>query len=318
MKTKKKYKHISFEERFVIEKMLRKKNTIRNIAELLGRSPNTISYEVKKNVVSGIYTAKKASHRAYVKRWRSKRTCMKVAMDGFLTRFVEKKLREKWSPKQISGYLDREYGITCSDKAIYKFINKRGLDYLLFWSWNNKKTGRKKGSWNTANDGRKRIDSRPSVIGVGHFEMDFIVSKQSKYVLLVVTDIVTKHTMIEILPNRKHTTVSRALSGMFCGHRVESITTDNDIAFNCWKTLEKQLDTTIYFTDPYCSWQKGLVENTNRWIRCFVPKKRDVSSVTNGEIQEILSFINDRPREVIEFRTPREYYYELSSVLLEG
>jgi len=315
---KKKYKHIRFEERFTIEKLLKAKLPIRRIAEFLDRSPNTISYEVRKNVVNGKYSAKKANHKAYVKRWRSKRMCMKVAMDGFLTRFVEKKLREKWSPKQISGYLDFEYGITCSDKAIYKFTNKRGLDYLLFWSWNNKRGGPKKGGWNTTQDGRKRIDSRPPVVGSGHFELDFVVSSQSTSVLLVATDITTKNTLIERLPNRKHTTVSRALSNMFRGHTVKSITTDNDIAFNHWKEIEEQLHTSIYFTDPYCSWQKGLVENTNRWIRCFVPKKRDIASVTEEEIQDMLSFLNDRPREIIEFRTPREYYLELTSVLLEG
>lgn len=128
----------------------------------------------------------------------------------------------------------------------------------------------------------------------------------------------TKNTLIRKLPNRKRITVDDALSEMFYGHRVESITTDNDIAFNHWKTIEKQLGTTMYFTHPYCSWEKGLVENTNRWIRCFVPKKRDIASVTSEEIQHMLSFINDQPREIIDFRFPSEYYSELTGVRLRG
>lgn len=315
---KKKYKHLSFEERFTIEKLLRKKVAIRRIAELLERSPNTISYEIKKQRGKGVYRAQKAHHRAYVKRWRSKRQCLKVAMDGFLTRLVDRKLREKWSPKQISGYLHKEYGITCSDKAIYKFVDKRGLDHLLFWSWNKKKTGPKRSVWGASSDGRKYIDVRPLVTESGHFEVDFIVSKQSTCVLMVATDIVTKGTLMQVLPNRKHATVRRMLPLMFCGHSVKSITIDNDIAFNCWETLEDSLNTTIYFTHPYCSWEKGLVENTNRWIRCFVPKKRDIASVTDEELYEIHSFINNRPRAVIDFRTPSEYYSLLSGVLLEG
>jgi IS30 family transposase len=105
MKEKRKYKHLSFEERYVIEKLLKKKLKIRDIAELLNRSPNTISYEINKNIVNGEYLAKKAQHKSYFRRYRSKRQCLKVSMDRFLTRFVEKKLRDKWSPKQISGYL---------------------------------------------------------------------------------------------------------------------------------------------------------------------------------------------------------------------
>jgi len=107
-------------------------------------------------------------------------------------------------------------------------------------------------------------------------------------------------------------------SSMFHGVALRSITTDNDIAFTCWRELEVLLNTQIYFTHPYHSWEKGLVENTNRWIRCFVPKRRDIESVSDEEMQEILSFINDRPRECIGFRTPTEYYSKLTSVLLEG
>ncbi len=315
---KKKYKHLSYEERYVIEKLFNKKVSIRDIAEVLGRSPNTISREIKKNSVWGIYKANKAHKKAGYKRWRSKRQCLKVSMDKFLIKFVEKKLREKWSPKQISGYLKINYKIVCSPKAIYKFTDRRGLDYLLFWSWNNKKSGRKRYSYNNPKDNRKYIDVRPQEIVIGDFELDFIVSKQSKYVFLVAVDRLTKKTLIEILPNRKRHTVNMALSKMFLDIKVNSITTDNDISFVHWKSIEKMLNTQIYFTHPYHSWEKGLVENTNRWIRCFVPKKRDISSVTKKEKQEILSFLNDRPREIIDFRTPNEYYLLLTSVLLEG
>ncbi|MCB9814052.1 hypothetical protein H6784_01415 [Candidatus Nomurabacteria bacterium] len=60
-------------------------------------------------------------------------------MDSFLVSFVEDKLEQKWTPKQISGHLKRELGVTCSAKAIYKFIESRGLEYRLFWRWNKKK-----------------------------------------------------------------------------------------------------------------------------------------------------------------------------------
>ncbi len=313
-----KYKHLCFEERFLIEKLFCSGVVVRRIAELLTRSPNTISREIRKNSVKGAYTAEKAKQKASMKRWRAKCQCLKVALDSFLTMFVEEKLEQKWSPKQISGHLKREYRITCSAKAIYKFAESRALNHLLFWGWNTVKGGRKRGRWKTTHDGRHFIEERPERVGVGHIELDFIVSKGSTWVLLVAVDAVAKKTWVRKLPNRKRSTVRAALSCMFHGAELKSITTDNDIAFTCWRELEVLLNAPIYFTHPYHSWEKGLVENTNRWIRCFVPKRRDIGTVTEEEIHEVLSFLNDRPREVIGFLSPSEYYASLTTVLLEG
>jgi transposase, IS30 family len=313
-----KYHHLSFEERFCIEKMYCAGSAVRRIAEFLNRSVNTVSREIKKYSVKGIYTAEKAEQKSSAKRWRAKVQCLKVAMNSFLCIFVEEKLEKKWSPKQISGHLKREYDIQCSAKAIYKFAESRGLEHLLFWGWNNHKGGWKRGRWKTAHDGRKYIDERPVRNESWHFEMDFIVSKDSKWVLLVVVDRHTKKTWVVKLHNRKRDTIRAALSRLFSGVLVKSITTDNDIAFTCWRELEALLNTRIYFTHPYHSWEKGLVENTNRWIRCFVPKRRDIESVTEEEMQEIHSFLNDRPREVLGFRTANEVSLLTSSVLLEG
>jgi len=319
MKTNKTYKHLQYEERFTIEKLLNANVAIREIAHFLGRSPNTISNEIKKNSVKGIYTAQKAQLKVKQRRWRAKGQCLKVAMSSFLTRFVEKKLEKKWTPKQISGHLKNELGITCSSKAIYKFIEHRGLEYRLFWRWNKKKGGPKRNTHKPAEDGRKYIDSRPDTSNqVGHYELDFIVSKHSTYVLLVATDRVSKKSLLGILPNRKRTTVSAAFSEMFGSVTIKSITTDNDIAFSHWRELEEIIQAPIYFCHPYHSWEKGLVENTNRWIRCFIPKRRDIASVTQEDLDEIYSFLNDRPRECIGFKIPNVYHYELTSVLLEG
>jgi len=285
---------------------------VRTIAEVLKRSPNTVSREIRKNSVKGVYTAEKARQKTSMRRWRAKQQCLKVAMDSFLIVFVEEKLGKKWSPQQISGYLKRELGIICSAKAIYKFIESRGLNHLLFWGWNNRKGGRKRGHWKNVRDGRIHIDGRPERVGVGHIELDFIVSKESPWVLLVAVDWMTKQTWIQKLPNRKRDTIRAALSKLFHGVDLKSITTDNDIAFTCWRELETLLNTRIYFTHPYHSWEKGLVENTNRWIRCFVPKRRDIGTVTQEELDEIHSFLNDRPRESIEFRIPSEYYVSLT------
>lgn len=315
------YTHLRFEERFVIEKLWTGGSVIRDIANYLGRSPNTVSREIQKNMVKGAYTAEKAEAKVRARRWRAKRQCLKVAMNSFLVRFVEERIQKpyRWSPKQISGHLKRELSITCSAKAIYKFIESRGLERNLFWRWNKKRGGPKRQTHKPALDGRKLIDSRPDTTGImGHYEMDFIVSKHSTVVFLVVVDRYTKYTRIRILPNRKRHTIRAAFADVFRGVPVQSITTDNDIAFNHWVELEEIIQAPIYFCHPYHSWEKGLVENTNRWIRCFVPKRRDIASVTQDDLNEIHAFLNDRPRECVGFRSPREYYQEITSVLLEG
>lgn len=316
---KKTYKHIQFEERYFIEKMWAQNTAIREIASLLGRSPNTIAREIKRNSVKGNYDAKKAQAKVSQRRWRAKQQCLKVAMDGFLVRFVEEKLKKKWTPKQISGHLRKESGITCSAKAIYKFIESRDLEYRLFWRWNKKKGGPKRKTHKVADDNRKYIEERTSSTNeVGHYEVDFIVSKHNPAVLLTATDSLTKHSLVAKLPNRKRHTISAAFSKMFSSIIIKSITTDNDIAFTHWCELESIIQAPIYFCHPYHSWEKGLIENTNRWIRCFVPKRRDIASVTQEELNEIHAFLNDRPRECIDFRIPSEYYYEITGVLLEG
>lgn len=314
----KKYTQLSSEERFVIEKLLGVGSKIRAIAEILGRSPNTVSREIARNAVNGMYEAEKACHKAYATRWRAKQDCLKVALDAFLTGFVTEKLKKKWSPRQISGHLRVEYGITCSAKAVYKFAESRCLERHLFWRWQKRKGGPKKQRSGLPKDGRHYLDERPVLEDIGHLEIDFIVSKHSAWVLLVVVDRLSKRTWVKRLPNRKRSIIRAALSEMLRDVVVRSITTDNDIAFTCWRELEVLLQTRIYFTHPYHSWEKGLVENTNRWIRCFVPKRRDLASVTEEEVEEIHAFLNDRPRECLGFVSSMQYYSSTQSVLLEG
>jgi IS30 family transposase len=88
------------------------------------------------------------------------------------------------------------------------------------------------------------------------------------------------------------------------------VTTDNDIVFRKWKEFETVIHTPFFFTEPYHSWEKGLVENTNRWIRCFVSKRRDISTVSDDELRSIEVFLNETPRQCLEYRTAMEVLLE--------
>lgn len=315
-KSKTRYKHLTNEERKHIEYLkneLGKKG--REISREMKRSPTTINEELKSGSVKGIYNADVAQKKADYKRRRSKTKLLKVLLDGELRKKVEKEIRQNISPRRISGDL-RSKGIQISSKSIYKFVHSYNLDSYLCFKGKPRKVSGEYNYRKTKELDKVRIDSRPCIRGVyGHYEMDFIVSRHSTYVLLVVVEILSHRVYIRKLPNRKHEVVTRALVDIFYGKTVLSITTDNDIAFSHWKQLELILNTKIYFCYPYHSWEKGLVENTNRWIRQFVKKKSDIELVTEEKLQSIDYWFNQYPREILGFKSANELVleYQLSS-----
>jgi IS30 family transposase len=296
---------MSYEERVEIAALQGAGLGVRAIAARLERSPNTISRELREKKVKGAYVPKKAQHKTYWRRYISKRNCMKVALNPVLGAFVREKLATSWSPERIAGYLKRN-GTSVSTKAVYKYVYSRCLEQYLFWRKHRVRGGPKRRSPRTPRDARKYIDTRPPLKRSGHFEADFIVSSHNSVVLLVVVDRYTRATSIRRLQNGRNVTVSQAFRDVFRGSRVKTLTLDNDISFNHWKELERMLRTRIYFTHPYHSWEKGLVENTNRWIRTFVAKRRDIASVTDDELRSAEKFLNETPRQCLGYRTAVE------------
>jgi len=308
---KNKKKHLKIEERFCIEKMLTWGKSFSEIARVLGRGLSTISEEVNENGGRDNYKAEKAHHRAYIKQYWKKKNCNKVAMDNNLSKFVEKKLSLGWSPETISSRLEIQSGLKyASSKSIRKFIDNRpGLERYLFWERNHMKTGRKRKKDNFLYDPlRKWIDSRPykAEYEYGHWEMDFIVSKHNSSVLLVLIERYSKKLLLRIIPNRNNDLVNKTIFEMLKNHTVKTITTDNDIAFGKWKILERMLQAEIYFCHPFHSWEKGLVENTNRWIRQFIKKKTNLQLVSIEELKAIEDWFNHTPRQCLEGRTAYE------------
>lgn len=299
-----KYHQLSFEERVQIELLKINGVSIRGIARLLERSPNTISRELREKLVKGVYLPKKAHHKTYYRRYLSKRQCLKVSLDPYLSKFVDTHVRLGWSPERMAGHLRLE-GYLISTKAIYNFVYHRSLDGYLLLSHRKRFTRRHRAQWR---DGRVYTKDRPLITNTGHFEADFIVSSHNQASLLVVVDKYSRRTWIERIPNRKHAVVTRAFKQIFRGINVRTLTLDNDISFSHWRKLEKNIGTTIYFTEPYRSWEKGLVENTNRWIRLFVLKRSDIGLVPYSRIQQSLYYLNEIPRQCLGYRTTMEVY----------
>lgn len=304
-----KYQQLRFEERVQIELLKRSGVSIRGIARLLLRSPNTISRELREKLVNGLYLPKKAHHKTYYRRYLSKRQCLKVGKDPHLSKFVDTHIRLNWSPQRMSGHL-RQEGYNVSTKAIYRFVYQRSLDGHLLLKARRTKCRRYRPQWC---DHRRYIADRPHIDTSGHFEADFVVSGHNQVSLLVVVDKHTRRTWIERIPNRKHAVVTRAFKKIFYGINVRTLTLDNDISFSHWQKLETILKTDIYFTQPYRSWEKGLVENTNRWIRLFVPKRSDIALAAHADIQGALHYLNEIPRQCLGYRTATEVYQQCPS-----
>ena len=87
-------------------------------------------------------------------------------------------------------------------------------------------------------------------------------------------------------------------------------TTDNGPEFAAHKDITKYLGVPVYFADPYCSWQKGTVENTNKLIRQYIPKKDSFDNYTDKRIMSIQKKLNERPREKLNFDTPKYKFFE--------
>lgn len=289
--------HLLKEERFCIEKMKKAGFSSEEIAKTIGRGKSTVDEELRKNGGAKAYNYEVAHHRAYLKQYRKKRTCMKVAMNIGIRQKVEYYLfHHQYSPETISATLWFKHRLRASAKAIYKYIKKRCLEYLL---------ARYK-----ARKGKKRLNSGLSDRifitdmncvrnGYGHWEGDFIVSPTNTGVLLVLVERITKETKIAHLPNRNNDLVNDTITRLLSDRTVSSLTLDNDIAFNKHTILAQLLCVPVYFTRPYRSTDKALVENTNRWIRQYIPKGTDLRTITETHIKKSLHWLNERPRECL-------------------
>lgn len=314
MKSNKK-QHLTEKERFCIEKLLRQGKSFSEIGRTLGRGLSTISEEVKANGGREFYNAKKAHHRAYLKQYRKKKECNRVAMDGDLSRHVEKELGRGLSPESISSRLDEEKRYRyASSKSIRKFIRKRpSLERFLFWNRNDARSGPKRKDGEYLHDPeRKFIEMRPNEANYeyGHWEGDFIVSKHNSSVLLVLEEKYSKLPRLALLPNRNNDLVNETVVSLLEGFSVKTLTLDNDIAFTKWKQLEGRLGTQIYFCHPYHSWEKGTVENINRWIRQFIPKGTNLVKISIEGIKWIESWFTHLPRVCLDGRTAYEIMVE--------
>lgn len=290
----------------------------RQIAKALGRSVSTISDEISRNSVNGVYTPKKAQHKAYVRRRESKFQGKKIVAYPELRASVDIKLREGRSPASIAGRIrtHETHLPSISADSIERYLKSphgRIIEYerrQLKLAQRRKRRTKRKAVASLCE--RTFIDDRPEVINtrsrVGDAEADFIVSgKDGTGILLTLADRKLRIGFIEkVLPVTIPNVPIAFLRIRRRFPELCSVTTDNDILLQHHKELEAILGIPIYFCHPYHSWEKGTIENVNGAIRVDIPKGSDISQYDEAYLAAVEQKINNRYLELLDFATPQE------------
>lgn len=305
-----KAKKIKKAERDEISILLQKGYSMRSIAGALGRSPNSVSYEIKNNAVNGMYDPRKAERKARVSLRNRRFQWRKINQDKELKKYIVLGLKNHWNPDEISGRMKEEKKPFYTSKtAIYEWLRTaRGNKYCEYlYSRRYEKKKRVKKTEKVMIPDRVSIDMRS--VGAenrsryGHWEKDAVCSgKNGSGALAVVQERKSRYIDAEKVSGFSPKKHNQAIMEMKKGKKILSLTYDNGIE----NKHHKKLGIPSYFCDPYSSWQKGGVENANKMIRRYLPKKTNLARISQEYLDEIILKINSKPRKILGYRSSLE------------
>lgn len=313
------YKQLSREQRYAIYLGLQEKKTYTAIARQINCSVSTVSREVRRNSNRhGRYLFQNAVELTIVRRERS--SSNRKTPNHILKRALNLLIEEDWSPKQISGYLKRE-GINISHERIYREIRADETGLLKMhcrhkMKYRRHKWHKRKSSGRTLIPNRISIHQRPIEADgtrFGDWEMDLVIGKGLKSAVLTMIERKTNMFLQTKLTSKKPDVVAKAAWRLLLPYKanVLTITTDNGSEFMNHQWLTKHIGATVYFADPFCSGQKGAVENANKLFRQYFPKGTDFRLIEQSQFDAIQAKINRRPREKLNFSSPIIEFFKL-------
>lgn len=240
-----------------------------------------------------------------------------------------------WSAQQVAGRLRRQHPQEpqwwVSHETIYKawYVQGKGSlrqELIAELGGARPRTGpvRRRSRDHRSGDRRGRIadavpiSQRPPQAAdraiPGHWEGDLIVGPGNKSALATVVERASRFTVAATLPQgrgsahvtgRLAETIKHLPEVLF-----ETLTWDRGMEMAEHARFSIDTGVQVFFADPYSPWQRPTNENTNRLIRHYLPKTRDLSTVTDAELQQILTALNTRPRKVLGYQTPAERLLE--------
>jgi IS30 family transposase len=319
------YKQLTLEKRYQITALIKAGFNQKSIAIELSVHPSTISRELRRNndLVRG-YNAELAQIKsAKVEMQKKKRYSLTKSIE----KYIRAKLKQDWSPEQISGRMKSDTGVSVVHETIYRYIyanKKNGGKLYTYLRHKNKKYHHRSNDYKARGTiiDRVMIDKRPKIVEkknrIGDLEIDTVIGKNHKGALVTVVDRKSKFVLIKNVPSKEAQVVTDALIEMIQPIKAitHTITSDNGKEFAYHKQVSAALDTDFYFANPYHSWERGLNEHTNGLIRQYLPKKSEFLHVSKEEIIMIQDRLNHRPRKVLNYKTPYEVFFsEMSKKL---
>lgn len=323
------YTHLTKEERYQIRAMLQAGCTVRETAKVINRSPSTVSRELGRNRGQRGYRPGQADQmacdRASVARTRTRLTERDWAN-------ISKLARKDWSPEQISGRLRREGRFSVSPEWIYQFIYADKATGGDLWSHLRCQRKRRK-RYGSGYERRGRIPDRVGIEQrpagadsrrrIGHWEGDTIIGKGHQGAAVTLVERKSRFLRMGKLSGKSAKQTQQAIQRRLrpMAERVQTLTFDNGKEFSNHGAITNTLEATAFFADAYASWQRGTNENTNGLIRQYLPKNRDLLTLTGAEVRRIEERINHRPRKCLGYRTPHEVFnktYEKLTVALRS
>ena len=310
--------------------MLSQKCSFRNIAKELKRDIGTISREVSGGG-SNKYTyravrAQKRARRNASKRKRGKRKLKNIPQ---LLAYVKKKLRKKWSPKQIAEELKKDYSLDMtmriSPEAIYSYIYvlPRGSlkkELISCLRQNRKRRHKQRRGIETASkiEDMLSIEERPKEVEdriiPGHWEGDLIMGKNNRSALGTLVERTSRTTILVPVKGKEAEGVAKAFARevkKLPKQMKLSMTYDQGLEMARHKLFTEITGVKVYFAHPRSPWERGTNENTNGLIRQFFPKGTDFKKVSRYEIKKAQDLLNGRPRAALGFRKPYEVFNQL-------
>ncbi len=301
------YEHINRTERERIAIMISGGSSDESIATALGRHRTTIWRERRRNSTSGRYfpglahaNAERLRHMA--RRPRKLRTGPAVAA-------VKAGLRAAWSPDQISGRGRYENREVPSRMTIYRWIYE-DQTHMKYLRGPDRASRQRRQKHQRIHD-RVMIDDRPRVVSermrVGDWESDTVRGPmKSKACVATHVDRKSRYLVAGLLEERTGKQMNVQAIRDLRGLPVHTLTVDNGMEFGSFKKLESALKAEVYFAHEKCPWERALNENTNGLLRWFFPKGIDFAEVSPAQLRRAVGLLNNRPRRVLGYRTPKE------------
>lgn len=326
----KNYKRLDSDEREEISRMLAQKCSFHNIAEALGRQVSTISREISAGSDNKYtYRAVKAHKRA--KRNASKRKRNKRILNDHLElwRYVHKKLKKKWSPKQIAEELKKDYPLDMTmriaPETIYTYIYVLPRGALKKELVSCLRQNRKRRYQQSRGVKMERniedmlsIEERPKEaedrIIPGHWEGDLIIGKNNRSFLGTLVERTTRTTILVPVKSKGAEDVAKAFAKevkKLPQQMKLSMTYDQGREMAQHKLFTNITGVKVYFAHPRSPWERGTNENTNGLIRQFFPKGTDFHKVSRYEFKKAQDLLNGRPRASLNYQKPYEVFNQL-------